>query len=110
MKKTEQRGRFARTAARLFGDPLTESLEHRVLNAMTFLACLAAVVSTGANLLLGMPTLMTVSTLVILVIGVVLYLLSRKAARWQPLTTPSIVIFVLLLAITWTTQGERARH
>ncbi|MBN2527957.1 MAG: HAMP domain-containing histidine kinase [Deltaproteobacteria bacterium] len=105
MKKTENRGWLAGVATRLVGDHEVLVLEHRVLNAITFLACLVTIVSTGANIVLGNPIVMTVLTLITLVITAVLYLFSRNARRWQPLTAPAIIAFLLIVAVTWLTQA-----
>ncbi|HEX7507322.1 MAG TPA: HAMP domain-containing sensor histidine kinase [Polyangia bacterium] len=92
-------------AAKLFGDPSSVGLEHRIFCGIAFLAFCAGVFATIQNLLIGTSMLMVASAVVSGVAGGIGYWLARRMRRWRLLLVPSFVFFLVLFWACWATQA-----
>ncbi|REJ80687.1 MAG: hypothetical protein DWQ36_11080 [Acidobacteria bacterium] len=95
-------GRWARTVARIVGDPESNPLEVRFLNGVSLIAFLATAVMVTVNLLLiEQPWLdVTLAALASACSGVT-YWLSRHHGLGQRLATPFYVVLLGLVSASW---------
>jgi Signal transduction histidine kinase len=92
-------------AAKLFGDPSSVGLEHRIFSGIMFLVILTGLFSTIQNVVIGTSMRMVASAIVSTVAGAVGYWLARRMRRWRLLLAPIFVFFLVLLAVCWITQA-----
>lgn len=83
------------------GEGHSLSLEHRIFNSSSFLICILAILATAINLVLGIHGTLTIVTLVLSLIFVVIYYLSRFKQLFEYLHLPFVILIYSVAIITW---------
>ena len=91
--------------AKLFGDPSSVDLEHRVLGGIMLLVFVTGIFSTIQSLVLGTSMRMVVSAIACAVGGAAGYWQARRTRHWRVLLVTILVFFLVLLAVCWITQA-----
>lgn len=92
-------------AAKLFGDPASVGLEHRIFRGIMLLAVLAGIFAAIQDLLIGTAMRMVAAGVVSAVAGAVGYWLARRMRRWRALLVPVFAFFLVLFSTAWITQA-----
>lgn len=85
----------------LFGNPKTCSLENRIFNAVIILICLTSGIATSYNLILNNHIIITICSATSAIFASLAYGYSRKTRNYQPLVTPVILYFFVVMIVSW---------
>jgi signal transduction histidine kinase len=91
--------------ARLFGDPASVGLEHRIFSGLMLMTTLGGAFAAIQNVFIGTPMYMVAAGLVSAVGGGIGYWFGRRLRRWRLMLVPIFVFYLVLLSACWITQA-----
>lgn len=105
MNATDPRSSSSAVFAKIFGNPATLDIEHRVLNGIMLLALMTGTLSVLINILIGAPDRVVIASIVGLLGASLGYWVARRVRRWRLFLAPLFLLFLAVLAFSWITQA-----
>ncbi len=96
---------FEQLCSRIFGNPNSFTVEHRVFNATLFLVICAGGLSLVQCIICGLTWQMVATNSAVSVISFLIYIQSRANKNWRRMVIPGYLIFGGILVFCWFQEG-----